>query len=143
LAYLTFKKIDVGELIFDLGSTSIGGTIIFIGTVRGYDDKNVTVFELYYEAYEGMAEQEILTIENEATQKWNIEKIKIAHRLGRLTVGEISVVVVVSSKHRKEAFEACRFIIDSLKTRVPIWKMEITDAGKKWSEGVPLVPRKK
>lgn len=116
--------------------------MIFIGTVRGYDDKNVKVSELYYEAYESMAEQEFLTIESEAMQKWNIEKIKIAHRQGRLTVGEISVVVVVSSKHRKEAFEACRFIIDNIKTRVPIWKMEITDAGKKWSEGVTLGPRR-
>jgi molybdopterin synthase catalytic subunit len=143
LGYLTSKKIDVGELIFGFGNSSIGGTVIFIGTVRGYDDKNMEISELYYEAYEEMAEQEFLTIEKEATQRWNMEKIKIAHRQGRLKVGEISVVVVVSSKHRKEAFEACRFIIDSIKTRVPIWKMEITDAGKKWSEGVTLVPGKK
>jgi molybdopterin synthase catalytic subunit len=90
-----------------------------------------------------MAEEEFLAIETEARQKWNIEKISAIHRLGRLNVGEVSVAVVVLSKHRKEAFDACRFIIDSIKTRVPIWKMEVTDTGCKWLAGTLLVSRKK
>jgi molybdopterin synthase catalytic subunit len=143
MGYLTFEKIDVGKVIFDSGDSSIGGTVVFLGTVRGHDKENVKVCGLYYEAYEKMAEEEFLAIETEARQKWNIEKISAIHRLGRLNVGEVSVAVVVSSKHRKEAFDACRFIIDSIKTRVPIWKMEVTDTGSKWLAGTLLVSRKK
>ncbi len=116
---------------------------MFIGTVREYDSENFKLLQLSYEAYETMAEEIFSDIESEAKQKWEIEGITVLHRIGTLNVGEVSVVIIVSSKHRKEAFDCCRYVIDNVKTRVPIWKMEITNGGKKWLGGTLILPTKK
>jgi molybdopterin synthase catalytic subunit len=143
LGYLTSEIIDVNKLLVDRRSTSVGGTVMFLGTVREYDSENLKLLQLSYEVYEPMAEEIFSDIESEAKQKWGIEEITVLHRIGTLNVGEVSVVIIVSSKHRKEAFDCCRYVIDNVKTRVPIWKMEITNRGKKWLGGTLILPTKK
>ena len=112
-----------------------GGTVLFIGTVRN-NHQGRRVVGLEYEAYERMAEAKLSEIEDEARKRWPIKRIAIIHRKGRLKVGDVSVVVAVSSGHRAEAFEASRFAIESLKRTVPIWKREMTAEGMtEWVEG--------
>ena len=143
MGYLTYEIIDVNKLLVERQNTSVGGTVMFLGTVREYGSENLKLLQLSYEAYETMAEEIFSDIESEAKQKWKIEKITVLHRIGTLNVGEVSVVIIVSSKHRKEAFDCCRYVIDNVKTRVPIWKMERTDQGKKWLGGTLILPTKK
>jgi molybdopterin synthase catalytic subunit len=82
-----------------------------------------------------MAEQQIRAIVAEAHERWGVEHVTVAHRFGRLEIGETSVIIVVATTHRAEAFDACRFIIDTLKTTVPIWKKEVATNGEEWVEG--------
>jgi molybdopterin synthase catalytic subunit len=140
LGYLTSEAIDVNKALVEHQNTTVGGTIIFLGTVREVSSENFKLSNLNYEAYETMAEEIFSDIESEARQKWEIEGISISHRIGTLKVGEVSVIIIVSSKHRKEAFECCRYIIENVKARVPIWKMEITVRGKKWLGGTLILP---
>jgi molybdopterin synthase catalytic subunit len=140
LGYLTSEVIDVTRLLTDCQNTSVGGTVIFLGTVRESNSKNIKLLQLNYEAYDTMAEEIFSDIETEARRKWEIEEITILHRIGTLNVGEVSVIIVVSAKHRTEAFACCRYIIDNVKSRVPIWKMEITNKGKKWLGGTVILP---
>ena len=140
LGYLTSEVIDVTRLLTDCQNTSVGGTVIFLGTVRESNSKNIKLLQLNYEAYDTMAEEIFSDIETEARRKWEIEEIRILHRIGTLNVGEVSVIIVVSAKHRTEAFTCCRYIIDNVKSRVPIWKMEITHKGKKWLGGKLILP---
>jgi len=143
LGYLTSEVIDVNRLLVDRQNTSVGGTVIFLGTVRELNSENIKLIQLNYEAYETMAEEIFSEIEIEARKKWEVEEITVLHRIGTLSVGEVSVIIIVSSKHRKEAFECCSYIIDSVKSRVPIWKMEITNKGKKWLGGTLIPPKEK
>lgn len=140
LGYLTSKAIDVNKALVEHQNSTVGGTIIFLGTVREVSSENSKLSNLIYEAYEAMAEEIFSDIESEARQKWELEGITISHRIGTLKVGEVSVIIIVSSKHRKEAFECCRYIIENVKARVPIWKMEITIRGKKWLGGTLILP---
>ncbi len=111
-----------------------GALALFVGVVR---DENAgrAVLRLEYEAYEEMALSELEAIEREARRRWPITEIRIVHRLGRMEIGEASVAVAVASPHRDEAFEACRFAIDTLKRTVPIWKKEFYADGEVWLEG--------
>jgi molybdopterin synthase catalytic subunit len=140
LGYLTSEAIDVNKALVEHQNSTVGGTIIFLGTVREVSSENSKLSNLIYEAYEAMAEEIFSDIESEARQKWELEEITISHRIGTLKVGEVSVIIIVSSKHRKEAFECCRYIIENVKARVPIWKMEITIRGKKWLGGTLILP---
>jgi molybdopterin synthase catalytic subunit len=83
-----------------------------------------------------MAEEILAEIENEVIKRWHVKKFIAIHRTGNLKVSDISVAVAVSSEHRKEAFEACRYGIDSIKSRVPIWKKEVSELGTLWTDGV-------
>lgn len=85
-----------------------------------------------------MAEQKMREIENETKTKWEIKKLVIFHRIGSIKVGESSIIIGVCSEHRNEAFEACKYIINNVKTRVPIWKKEISNESQKWVEGILL-----
>ena len=85
-----------------------------------------------------MAEQKMREIENEAQTKWGIKKLVAIHRIGNLKVGESSIIIGVSSEHRHEAFEACKYIINNVKTRVPVWKKEISEESQKWADGILL-----
>lgn len=120
---LTRDAIDYHALTESARSPHCGAVVLFLGTVRDLTGQQVTVF-LEYDAYAPMAEKKLAEIEAEARRRWPISEIAITHRLGRLDVGEVSVAVAVSCPHRGDAFAACRYVIDTLKELVPIWKKE-------------------
>ncbi len=132
---ITEKPIDVNKLLNDVSDQSSGASVLFTGTVRDHN-KQDKVSKLHYEVYQKMAEKILQEIENEIHAKWKINKFIAIHRTGTLKVGEVSVAVAVSSEHRKEAFEACKFGIDSIKEKAPIWKKEFAESGAEWLEGV-------
>ena len=114
----------------------MGGIVTFVGAVRG-ESRGQPIRHLEYEAYPGMAERAMQEICDEAAAKWPGVRVAMAHRTGRLEVGELAVVVSAAAPHRAEAFEACRFAIDALKERVPIWKKEVAVDGAWWVEETP------
>ena len=134
---ITDNAIDLSKILIDVSDNSAGAITLFVGTVRDHDSDG-HVSALYYEAYKKMAEDMMTEIEKEVLRKWNIIKFSAIHRIGTLKVSEISVAVAVSSEHRNEAFEACKYGIDNIKTRVPIWKKEYSEEGDKWVTGVSL-----
>lgn len=111
-----------------------GAVVTFCGVVRNHSGPRRTAY-LEYEAYEEMAEREMAAIGAEVRRRWDAADIAIVHRVGRLAIGELSVLIAVASPHRGEAFEACRFAIDRLKESVPIWKKEVSEDGQVWVEG--------
>ena len=115
---------------------SAGGTTQFIGTVRN-QTQGKQVLRLTFEAYVPMAEKEMRKIAEEVVKKWNALHVSIHHHVGTLEVGEIPVVIAVSTPHRKAAFEACQFAIDTLKDTVPIWKKEFFEDGEVWVAAHP------
>ena len=117
-------------------SLESGGIDVFIGTVRNAT-KGKKVVRLEFEAYEKMAIAEMEKIAEYAGSKWPIQKLLIHHRTGVLAVGEVPVVIAVSAAHRDAAFEACRYVIDTLKQTVPIWKKEIFEDGEVWVAAHP------
>ena len=117
-------------------SPESGGIDVFIGTVRNAT-KGKKVIRLEFEAYEPMAIAEMEKIANQAFEKWPVQKILIHHRTGILEVGEVPVIIAVSAAHRAAAFDACRYIIDTLKQTVPIWKKEIFEDGEVWVAAHP------
>jgi len=129
------KPIDVNKLLNDLSDQGSGASVLFTGTVRDHNEKD-KVSKLHYEVYQEMAEKILKEIEIEIHKKWKINKFIAIHRTGTLKVGEVSVAVAVSAEHRKEAFEACKFGIDAIKERAPIWKKEFAESGAEWLEGV-------
>jgi len=135
LISITEKPIDVDKLLDYVSDQSSGASVLFTGTIRDHNEQD-KVSKLHYEAYQEMAEKILQEIENEVHTKWKINKFIAIHRTGTLKVGEVSVVVAVSSGHRKEAFEACKFGIDSIKEKAPIWKKEFSESGTKWVEAI-------
>lgn len=131
---LTREPLNRDALLAAVSHPSVGGIVVFEGVVRN-NARGKQVQYLEYEAYTEMAEQEIRTILQEAQQRWGVERVAVAHRFGRLEIGEASVIIIVASPHRAEAFDACRYIIDTLKTTVPIWKKEVATTGEEWVEG--------
>lgn len=123
--------------MLELEDNSAGALSIFIGNVRNHGISG-NVSEIYYETYSEMAEQKMRDIENEVQTKWQIKKLVAFHRIGNVRVGETSVIIGVSSEHRHEAFEACKYVIDNVKTRVPIWKKELSNDSQKWADGILL-----
>ncbi|HXY33931.1 MAG TPA: molybdenum cofactor biosynthesis protein MoaE [Planctomycetaceae bacterium] len=120
---LTEKPIDFAALTESVRSADSGAVVLFLGTVREMTNGRRTM-ALDYEAFGPMAESKLAEIEAEARRRWPLDRVAIAHRLGRLELGEVSVAVAVSAPHRSEAFEAARYLIDTLKQTVPIWKKE-------------------
>ena len=135
LITITENQIDVNKLLDYVSDQSSGASVLFTGTVRDHNEED-KVSKLHYEVYQEMAEKILQEIENEIHAKWKINKFIAIHRTGTLKVGEVSVAVAVSSEHRKEAFEACKFGIDSIKEKAPIWKKEFAESGAEWLEGV-------
>ena len=137
---VTPNRIDPAKVLDSVHDDSAGGVVLFLGTVRNRS-KGKGVTGLEYETYRRMAEKRLAEVEKEIMARWNVKKVTIVHREGRLRVGEVSVAVAVSSEHRAEAFEAARFAIDSIKKSAPIWKKEVLKGGKTlWAEGVPIGP---
>ena len=123
--------LNIQACIDKIISPQSGGIDMFIGTVRD-STKGRTVKHLEYEAYESMAVKEMQKIVDEAFKKWPVQNILIHHRTGILKPGETAVVIAVSAAHRDAAFDACRYIIETLKKTVPIWKKEVFEDGEEW-----------
>lgn len=113
-----------------------GGQVVFIGTVRN-QTQNKKVLKLIFEAYTPMAIKEMDKIAQFIESKWNASNVVIHHREGELLVGEIAVIIAVSTPHRAAAFEACQYAIDTLKETVPIWKKEFFEDGEIWVAAHP------
>jgi molybdopterin synthase catalytic subunit len=128
---LTDRAIDLNAILQQVAHPQAGGVVVFLGTVRD-NSRGRRVQFLEYEAYQPMALKEMRRVAADAQQRWPLLGIAIVHRLGHLQVGEVSVAIAVASAHRKDAFEAGRFAIDSLKQTVPIWKKEVWDSGSEW-----------
>lgn len=136
-------RIAVTDAVFNVGEIydwavhpSCGAVVVFSGTVRDHAEGRTDVTHLTYEAYEDKAVQRMGDIVAEARRQWpTIVRVAMLHRVGRLGLGESSVVVAVSSPHRPEAFEAARYCIDALKVAVPIWKQEEWSDGSDWGTG--------
>lgn len=132
---LTPDPIDYHGLTESVRSPHCGAVALFLGTVRDLTGDRVTT-HLDYQAYPAMAEKKLAEVEAEVRRRWPVGGVALVHRVGRLEVGEVSVAVAVSSPHRAEAFEACRFAIDTLKDVVPVWKRENAPGGAaEWVEG--------
>ena len=114
-----------------------GAAVVFEGVVRNNTRGRRTLY-LDYEAYEAMALKQMETLCEQARSQFAVRAIRLVHRLGRLEIGETSVLIVVASAHRGAAFEACRWIIDTLKKTVPIWKKEFFEDGAVWADGEPF-----
>ena len=134
---ITNNRLSLQEIMPELEDDSAGALSIFMGNVRNRG-RFGNVSEIYYESYSEMAEHKMREIENETQTKWEIKKLVVFHRIGNIKVGETSIIIGVSSEHRNEAFEACKYVIDNVKTRVPIWKKEISKESQKWAEGILL-----
>ena len=125
--------IDTGALIAKVASAKAGAISTFHGVVRD-NSLGRKVLYLYYEAYPPMAIREMARIEDEIRARWDVNSVAITHRIGRLEIGEASVVIAVSSPHRRDSIEACHFAIDRLKQTVPVWKKEYWEGGEIWIE---------
>lgn len=132
----------MGEADFELAaetralastSSGIGGLVSFIGLMRDHNEGR-RISSLYLEHYPAMTEKALTTIASQASERWSLEAVTIIHRVGELYPGDQIVLVLTAAPHRAEAFAACEFIMDYLKTRAPFWKKERTDRGEHWVE---------
>jgi len=136
LVKITDSPIDPNYLI-DLVKTDDSGAVnVFVGTVRN-STKNREVKKLEFEAYDSMAIKEINKIIDQVKEKWPVRTMAIYHRVGVLGIGDIPVVIAVSTPHRQAGFEACQYAIDTLKETVPIWKKEYFADGEQWVSAHP------
>ncbi len=141
LILLVHESIDANALIEHIRTAEDGAIVTFDGCVRNQSHGRRTLY-LDYEAYESMALAKMREIAAEIHTRFQIDRVAIAHRLGRLEIGETSVFIAVSAPHRAAAFEACRFAIDTLKRSVPIWKKEYFEDGAVWADGeLPPIPQ--
>jgi molybdopterin synthase catalytic subunit len=131
---LVTTPIDRDQVVRTVASPKAGAVVTFDGIVRDHA-RGKSVTHLFYEAYPEMAKTEMAKIREQALERWPLQGLAIVHRTGRLEIGESSVFIAVASAHRADAFEACRFAIDTLKTSVPIWKKEHYEDGEVWIEG--------
>jgi molybdopterin synthase catalytic subunit len=128
---ITRQPIDLQELVRFVTDYEAGAIATFIGTTRN-NNEGRKVIALDYEAYPEMAEKELARIGQQASQRWQICRMAIIHRLGPVQISEASVIIAVSSAHRDAAFAACRFAIEEIKKTVPIWKKEVFEGGEVW-----------
>ena len=129
---ITEKELSVDEVVRRLGDPRVGAVITFVGVVRCETDGRDVLY-LEYEAYPEMAEETLRQIGAEICERWRtIRRVAIVHRVGRLEVGELSVVIALSAAHRPEVFDAVHYAIDRLKEIAPIWKKEVWTGGAEW-----------
>lgn len=133
-AEITTEPIDVGEVARRVVPANCGATVTLDGYVRRFTKGRETL-HLFYEAYEAMAVKEMLKLAAAAEADFDIVSAGIVHRIGKLEIGETSVVIAVAAPHRRAAFEACEWLIRELKRTVPIWKKEVYADGERWVEG--------
>jgi molybdopterin synthase catalytic subunit len=132
---ISSAPLDESASMSFLRTPAAGGINVFVGTTRRWTDGQETV-RLEYECYEGMALQEMQRLVEAAQARWPVQRVCVLHRVGVVPPAQASVLVGVATPHRAEAFAACRFLIDTLKERVPIWKREVySDGTTTWVEG--------
>lgn len=136
---LTSERIDTAGLAECIKRAQDGAVVVFEGIVRDNSRGRRTLY-LDYEAYEEMARKQLEEMAAQALEKFKVRDVAVVHRLGRLQIGETSVAIVVGSAHRAAAFDACRWMIDTLKKTVPIWKKEHFEDGAVWADGEPFPP---
>ncbi len=129
------RSIAPAALIGEAGAAAAGAVVVFLGTARDHSPGKQGVTHLEYEAYREQVEPKILEMVAEARDRWDLVHVVVEHRVGTVSVGEPSVAVVVSAAHREPAFDAARFLIDTLKERAPIWKKEHWAGGAEWVRG--------
>jgi molybdopterin synthase catalytic subunit len=134
---LTQQRIEAEKLVAEAKRGEDGAVVVFDGIVRN-NTRGRQTLHLDYEAYEEMALKQMKELAEQALDKFNVRQVTLVHRLGRLEVGETSVLIVVASAHRAAAFEASRWVIDTLKKTVPIWKKETFADGAVWADGEPF-----
>lgn len=139
LVYLTRESIEADRLVKAAKQGGDGAVVVFDGIVRNNSRGRQTLY-LDYEAYEEMALKQMNELAGEAVTRFGIRYVCIVHRLGRLQVGETSVLIIVASAHRAQAYEASRWLIDTLKKTVPVWKKETFVDGAVWADGEPFPP---
>jgi molybdopterin converting factor subunit 1 len=142
-AAIVRERIDTQSLLESMKQPEDGAAVVFEGVVRNHTRGRRTLY-LDYEAYEEMALKQMEELVQQALAQFKIRDAAIVHRLGRLEIGETSVLIVVAAAHRAAAFEACRWLIDTLKRTVPIWKREYFEDGAVWADGEPFpaeIPR--
>ena len=128
---LTREPLNPEAITAGVRDNANGAVVTFLGTTRNETDGR-RVLHLEYEAYEGMAQKMLSRISEEIHERWGTGHVAIAHRFGRLEIGEVSLVVAVASPHRREAFAACQYAVDRIKQNVPIWKKEVFEDGGVW-----------
>jgi molybdopterin synthase catalytic subunit len=134
---ITPAPLDTLELMRAVEDPGAGAVAVFAGVVRDHNlGRRVEYLE--YDAYPPMAEAKMRAIAEEVRARWPVSGVAMAHRTGRLAIGEASVIIAVSSPHRADAIEACHYAIDRLKATVPIWKKEVFEGGEEWLEGTPV-----
>jgi len=133
---LTSELLRLEAVVSGVESEEAGGTCFFVGTVRN-NTASKPVVRLEFEAYEPMALSEMRKIAQTAMDRWPLVRVAMHHRIGSLDVGDIPVIIGVSAAHRKAAFEACQYCIDTLKETVPIWKKEVYADGEVWVSAHP------
>ena len=134
-AWITRDAISADSVLAHVGSASDGAIDLFLGVVRDHNDGNA-VSGMHYDAYIDMAEQTLRTIVAEAATLPGVGKVAAVHRVGELAIGDVSVAIAASAPHRAEAFAACRYVIEEIKQRLPVWKQErYLDGGEQWLKG--------
>jgi MoaE-MoaD fusion protein len=128
---LSADPLSLDAVVDEVRSDRAGAIATFVGTTR-VESRGRTVEHLDYEAYEGMAEQVMAEIADELKQRYDLCDIAIHHRTGRVEIGDASVVIAISAPHRQDALAACKDAIDTLKTKVPLWKKEVYEGGEEW-----------
>lgn len=126
------EPIEPGAVVESVAGPAVGGTVLFLGTVRDHSPGKPGVTHLEYEAYAEQVVPKIQEIVDEVREQWDVSRVAAVHRVGSLSIGEVSVAVAVSSSHRVDAFPAARYLIDELKRRAPIWKKEHWEGGAAW-----------
>ena len=130
---ITHEPLDPEAITAKVRDPANGAVVTFLGTTRGRT-ANRNVLHLEYEAYLPMAEKKLAEVADEMRDSFHVEHVAISHRLGRLEIEEISLVVAVASPHRSDAFSACQYAVDRIKQTVPIWKKEFFEGGEVWIE---------
>ena len=130
---VTYDDFSVDDELRRLRVPAVGGVVTFVGIVRA-ESGGEPIKAMDIEVYPDMAEKQLVTIREEALKKFKVEEVLIVHRYGDLRIGDNIVLIAVSAGHRKAAFDACEYVIDELKKRVPIWKREHTPSGTHWVE---------
>ena len=134
-AGIVHEPIEAADVLGHVGAREDGATLLFLGMVRDHADGR-PVTGMTYEAYEEMATPVLGEIATEAAQRIGSDRVAVVHRVGDLTIGDVSVAIAVSSPHRAEAYDASRYVIEEIKKRLPVWKKEhYTDGAQEWVEG--------